>query len=88
MSETNRMRLVLVGMQKRTFGPYLTANNRILISLMASNMFCRGDAKSHDPRSMVTLVRVRVQRGLRAHSRASLSHTIGSARIPADQHCL
>jgi hypothetical protein len=35
MTETNRIYLVLFGMQSRTFGPYLAANNRILISLMA-----------------------------------------------------
>jgi hypothetical protein len=34
IAETNRMHLVLFGMQNRTFGPYLAANNRILISVM------------------------------------------------------
>jgi hypothetical protein len=34
ITETNKIQLVLFGMQNRTFGPYLAANNRILISLM------------------------------------------------------
>jgi hypothetical protein len=34
IAETNRIRLVLFGMQNRTFGPYAAAINRILISLM------------------------------------------------------
>jgi hypothetical protein len=33
-TETNRIHLVLFGMQNRTFGSYLAANDRILISLM------------------------------------------------------
>jgi Beta galactosidase small chain len=33
-SETNRIHLVLFGVWNRTSGPYLAANNRILISLM------------------------------------------------------
>jgi hypothetical protein len=34
-SSTNRIHFVLVGMHNRTFGPYLAANNRILVSVMA-----------------------------------------------------
>jgi hypothetical protein len=33
--KTDRMHLVVFGMQNRTFGPYLAANNRILILVMA-----------------------------------------------------
>jgi hypothetical protein len=35
-TETNRIRLVLSGMQNRTSGPYLAAVNRILISLIGN----------------------------------------------------
>jgi hypothetical protein len=42
ISETNRMHLVLFGIQKRTFGPYLAANNRILISVMPSGHSASG----------------------------------------------
>jgi hypothetical protein len=34
ITEANRIHLVLFGMQNRTCGPYLAANNRILISAM------------------------------------------------------
>jgi hypothetical protein len=34
ITETNRMHLVLIGMQNRTFGPYLAAMYRIIISLV------------------------------------------------------
>jgi hypothetical protein len=33
ITETNRIHLVLFGVQNRTFGPYVTAINRVLISL-------------------------------------------------------
>jgi hypothetical protein len=36
ITETNRMHLVLFGMQNRTFGPYLAAINRTLISVMSA----------------------------------------------------
>jgi hypothetical protein len=39
ITETNRIRFVLLGMQNRIFGPYLAANERILISVM--NCLCR-----------------------------------------------
>jgi hypothetical protein len=34
LTETNRMHLVPFGMQSRTFGLYLAASNRLLISLL------------------------------------------------------
>jgi hypothetical protein len=37
-AKTNRIQLVLYGMQNRTFGPYLAVINRILISLLASDV--------------------------------------------------
>jgi hypothetical protein len=37
MSETNRVPLVLFGMQNKTTGPYLAAIDRILISLVAGS---------------------------------------------------
>jgi hypothetical protein len=33
-TETNRMHLVVLGMQNSAFGPYLAVNDRILISVM------------------------------------------------------
>jgi hypothetical protein len=36
ITDTNRMYLALFGMQNRAFGPYLSATNRILISLVAT----------------------------------------------------
>jgi hypothetical protein len=41
MTETNRIHLVLFGIQNRTFGPCLAANNRILISLMHTTVVAR-----------------------------------------------
>jgi hypothetical protein len=37
ITKTNRIHLVLFGMQNRTFGPYLAANDKILISLMQAH---------------------------------------------------
>jgi hypothetical protein len=42
ITETNRIFLVLFGMQNRTLGPYLTANNRMLVAatLVRPNHSC------------------------------------------------
>jgi hypothetical protein len=45
--ETNSIHLVLFGMLNRTFGPYLTANGRILISLMVQNWWLLGSPEHH-----------------------------------------
>jgi hypothetical protein len=39
ISKSNRIHLVLFGIQNGTFGPYLADNNRVLISLVSS--FCQ-----------------------------------------------
>jgi hypothetical protein len=43
ITETHRMHVVLFGMQNGTFGPYLAAINRVLVSVMAHmpDVVCR-----------------------------------------------
>jgi hypothetical protein len=44
ITETNRTLLVLFGMQIRTFGPYLAAMHRILISIVAASRLLVGSS--------------------------------------------
>jgi hypothetical protein len=56
VSEANRTHLVLSGTQNMAFGPYLAANNRIPISLMAGErpmhrwMHCRRHERAESPK--------------------------------------
>jgi hypothetical protein len=68
-TETNKIHWVLFGMQNRTFGPYLAADNRILISLVRGVRTCA--AVFHLPQTLTATAREASPPNVAAHSRSA-----------------